>query len=203
MKKLGKVLGIIVALIVLAAVGIFGYSKYEDYQREKEKKEKEEDKIAALSKINYTIPEGFDLPSPGDRGYGYIDYNYEENDMLAQIVLEVWNQEKYPAYDSVEERISSIMDGVEGRGEAIIRGPEDVDLNGLKGKMIVTGDQKVSEEWDVHLLSQSNYYVFEKDGYLYIFKYNIIDERMGDRDDTQTNKCVTSLEVFVNSIGDK
>ncbi|MBP3871724.1 MAG: hypothetical protein J6E46_12215 [Faecalicoccus sp.] len=200
MKKLGKILGILVRLVALVLVGVYAFKAYEDYKRNQEKKAKEEDKIKALSKINYTIPDGFGLPVEGDRGYGSIDYNYKENDMVAQIVLEVWNQEKYPAYNDVDQEISRI---IEGREEKVISGPEDVDLNGLKAQTVVVGSSNVSEEWNVHLASRKDYYVFEKDGYLYILHYNVIDEKKGDRDDAETNKCVTSREIFVNSIGDK
>ncbi len=216
MKKLGKVLGIIATLIVLAAVGIFGINKYFEYQREKERKEAEAKQWEALGKINYEIPDIFDYAPGLSFASGVCHYIYAEEDGMKADVYEPWNhidieahidvtafnKEEAHAWRSVDAAMDNIIE--EAGSHTIIQGPEDIDLNGLKGKILVYDEgHTVSEENGVRFKSRNYYYIVENDEFLYVITYKIYDYAMRDQDVIEANKCVTSREPFINSIGSK
>ena len=218
MKTLGKILLGLIVLVALGLAAIHGYKFFEDYQFEKQQQEKADERIEALSRINYTIPAEFKLPVQGDRGYGYIDYNYEENGMLAQIKLDAWREDRYVW--GFDHRVDTIVDSANNSNgvtfSRVLSGPEEVDLNGIDATSIVV--ESYNDDGGAFLgtatfSARDYYYLFKKDGYIYEITYSITNEDfepngqsdiIGDgRDDAETNKCVTLLKQFEGSISSK
>ena len=117
--------------------------------------------------------------------------------------------------------------------DIIIEGPEVVDLNGLKATKVVStgtndfdlsgGDlNNLSEELGEETVDDSSFQNFSvhthlgnttydyvvdmsdlaMDQFFLVIEYNIIDERT-QRDDADTNKCVTLYKEFISSISAK
>ena len=218
--KIIKTILITIVVLALAALGlVYGIKFKRDYDFKKEQREKQEEKVEALSKINYTIPEEFKVPVSGDRGEGYIDYNYDENDMTAQIKLDAWKEDRYVW--KLADRISTVVETGNNSNKAqtfskVIQGPEEVDLNGIKAQLIVAEgyNDDGGAYYDTATFSFRDYtYLFLKDGFIYEISYRIVDENyekygtpddiMKNRKDAKTNKCITLREKFIGSISPK
>lgn len=230
MKKFLKVLGIIILVLGLAVLALaYGGPKYTEYTANKEKQKRAQEKEEVLSTISYTIPKEFRLPTEGDRGNGYIDYIYEENNMIAQIRFEVISKERWLWAQTVDD----VIDYLVRDEDTIIEGPSVVDLNGLKAtKVVITstidfdlsgkdlnslagelGEETVDDSafesfsFHTHLGSVTYDYVADMsdlgmDQYYIVIEYNIIDEET-ERDDADTNRCVTLYNEFISSISAK
>ena len=229
MKKFLKVLVIIILIPVLILAYVYILKWRDDYRFKKQMQEEAQEKEEVLSTIAYVIPKEFRLPKSGDRGYEYVDYIYEENDMIAQIRFEVMNKERLAWAKTVDD----VVDFTVYDEDIIIEGPEVVDLNGLKATKVVStgtndfdlsgGDlNNLSEELGeetvddssfqnfsvhTHLGSTTYDYVVDMsdlamDQFFLVIEYNIIDERT-QRDDADTNKCVTLYKEFISSISAK
>ena len=59
---------------------------------------------------------------------------------------------------------------------------------------------QVSEDLGVHFSYQDTYYMLQSDEYLYKFTGHIDDVLMFERDDLETNPCMTGFDQFINSI---
>ena len=230
MKKFLKALGIIILILGLIVLALaYGLPKYSEYTSNKEKQRLAQEKEELLSTFSYTIPKEFRLPQSGDRGNGYIDYIYKENKMIAQIRFEVISKERWLWAQTVDDVVNHLVRDE----ETIIEGPAVVDLNGLKATEIVTtdttdftlsgkdlntlagelGEETVDdsafESFSVHTHLGSVTYDYvvdmsdlDMDQYFIVIEYNIIDEET-QRDDADTNRCVTLYNEFISSISAK
>lgn len=199
MKKGLKVFLIILAILIVLWGGlILIYPKYHDWKNKKDAEKSRAEQEEAFSKIEFTVPEGYTVKDEPESWFMPELRCGDPDDILSVIRMQAWDREHYNAM-SVDSLLDNCKPSADRPGE-ILRGPEEVDIGGLKGKMMVVRSDQVSEDLGVHFSYQDTYYMLQSDEYLYKFTGHIDDVLMFERDDLETNPCMTGFDQFINSI---
>ena len=199
MKKGLKVFLIILAILIVLVGGlILIFPKYKHWQYKKERQQHRVGQEEAFSKIEFTVPEGYTVKDDPESSFVPELRLGDPDDILCVISMQAWKRAEFNAMSPDTLIENSTPSDVKG-GE-VIRGPEDVSIGGMEGKMMVVKGEEVSEEWGVHFAWQDTYYMLQSDEYLYKFTGHVDDTLMFERDDLETNPCMTGFDQFINSV---
>ncbi len=182
MKKKNPFIGIIIVIgiIIFLVVGPFIWPSYT-----RTHKEKNED---YFTEISYKVPKTFEEDDYSNSKY-YSFYDTSLNctiDIRADKKLHEESFEKWFKGEinfNLNDEVSEL---------------EQLDINGNK----ILGIQKKSGE-NYSWSEVERYYGVESSNYYYIIDYRIIDYKNGDRTDTETSMCLSTLDTFLSSIKTK
>ena len=141
-----------------------------------------------FKEISYTVPSEFELDDyHHSRNYSYYDTSLNcYIDIRAQEKLREQSFEKWFKGDisfTLNDELSEL---------------EELEINGNK----ILGIQKRRGE-DYSWSEVEYYYGVESSNYYYMIEYRIIDYKNGDRTDTETSMCLSTLDTFLSSIKTK